>query len=1259
VSYGIGFPWPVASDGEGGSLELIHPSLDNDLGGSWRASGVPESQRVLPDRPLAFVRARSLYWHFRKGDSEPSEDPGAWQRTDFVEDETWSVGPTSIGYGGDDDLTGLSDMKGKYTSVYLRHAFWTTNLSAIPKLRLRVYTGDGCVVWLNGIEAARFHVAAGERSYSDVSGEEPRTPRWEEIDLSARAGELIQYGWNVMAVHALNAGLDDTDFSMDLELGVPAAQAAPTPGARNSVYAERAPPQIRQVNPTPAQPPSGKPVVVSAKVTDPDGVQSVRLYYQVVRAGEFIPAFLPLPHDLLLAAPETPLSPNPAFEAAENWVEMEMRDDGTGGDLLAGDSVYAATLPSFGNRTLVRYRIWASDAGTPAETVRVPYPDDPSLNFAFFVFDGVPAYRPDLATVHPEGLGHEYSTQAITSVPVYHVLVREGDFLEAHGYDPALQIPQWRAWPNDYHPAYDKYNWESALVYEGEVYDHVPFRLRQANARYLGSGKRSLRFRFNLGHPFQARDGRGQAYPFRWRMLNLGRMIDVMGNSNFGLVESMNRQLWELMDVPVPRTHYVHLRVADGPEESPAVPGGQYSGDFWGLYLAMEDYDAEFLDSRSMADGSLYKLQAYTYDGDELKRHQGKDSVQNDRDFQNVWRNVAPEREESWLRAHIDFDRWYRYCAVADAVRHVDFGTTPSMMKNQAWFFEPMQGNPLGRLWVLPWDSDVSWGPGWGEVGYDFPRYALFHTNNLGPFALRSEFRAVIRDFRDLVWREDVIGPMLDAFAASIREISMADRDRWRNAPYGGDSGSIEEKVLDMKKFAFSGWQGAMGLPVPEGGRAVYLDDLAAAEGESFMMPYTPAIRYVGDDFFPVDSLIFALSRFGDPQGGYTFGVAKWRVAEVTDPSAPAYQSGAPLCFEARSVWESEEQTQWRETFRVSGENLLPGHAYRVRAKVRDRNGYWSHWSDPVEFIVGKPLSPPDLGGSLRVSEIMYHALAGEVFDYIEIGNVGSEAIPLATVELQGEVQFVFRGAGKRTLAPGERVVLVSNRECFRQRYPNPSIQVLGEFSGSLSNKRGVLSLVDTCSGQSWRMAYEDNWYPETDGEGYSLVLEDPASSSSVASSKEGWRPSLWVYGTPGTAQEETDRDGDGLPDAWESMHGLDASVPVDIRVDLDGDGLSTWQEFQAGTDPNSAESTVRLEVALLGSRAELRCTTIASHPSQGYSGTRYYQVERAQGLGAIWEPITIPHVGTGSTIRLRYPVTETGMPVFYRMKIWLNSNPR
>ena len=47
-------------------------------------------------------------------------------------------------------------------------------------------------------------------------------------------------------------------------------------------------------------------------------------------------------------------------------------------------------------------------------------------------------------------------------------------------------------------------------------------------------------------------------------------------------------------------------------------------------------------------------------------------------------------------------------------LRHYDVQpNTAEHLKNRAYYFEPSAETPLGRLWVLPWDSDTSWGPNW------------------------------------------------------------------------------------------------------------------------------------------------------------------------------------------------------------------------------------------------------------------------------------------------------------------------------------------------------------------------------------------------------------------------------------------------------------------------------------------------------------------------------------------------------------------
>ena len=53
------------------------------------------------------------------------------------------------------------------------------------------------------------------------------------------------------------------------------------------------------------------------------------------------------------------------------------------------------------------------------------------------------------------------------------------------------------------------------------------------------------------------------------------------------------------------------------------------------------------------------------------------------------------------------------------------------------------------------------------------------------------------------------------------------------------------------------------------------------------------------------------------------------------------------------------------------------------------------------------------------------------------------------------------------------------------------------------------------------------------------------------------------------------DADGDGLPDAWESAHGLSSA---DALADSDGDGQRNLGEYRSGTNPTNVASLLKLE---------------------------------------------------------------------------------
>ena len=205
------------------------------------------------------------------------------------------------------------------------------------------------------------------------------------------------------------------------------ADPEPSAGLVNTVFSEVAPPSIRQVSHSPKQPAVGDSTVITAKVTDPDGVASVRLEVQAVAPGAYVPAFLAKTTRALLSNPTAPRAENPAYE--RDWDSQLMTDDGIGADEVAGDGVYSAILESRPNRTLVRYRITVEDTG--GETVRVPYADDERLNFAYFQYDGIPDYRTNVGT---------FSASEVQSVPVYHVLTTAANFNQAVGYNGSDQL---------------------------------------------------------------------------------------------------------------------------------------------------------------------------------------------------------------------------------------------------------------------------------------------------------------------------------------------------------------------------------------------------------------------------------------------------------------------------------------------------------------------------------------------------------------------------------------------------------------------------------------------------------------------------------------------------------------------------------------------------------------------------------------------------------------------------------------------------
>ncbi|MDB6155695.1 MAG: hypothetical protein JWL90_4148, partial [Chthoniobacteraceae bacterium] len=1213
LDYGITAPWPVAPNGDGPSLELINPDLDNDLGGHWRASTVTPAF-------ANYITGRSTGWHYRPGTSEASTPIGSWRDEAFIEDATWvttgtmpiglykknsnvsvaSITETGVTLGT--QLTGMATFNGSsfvpaYTTVFFRKTF--TAAATIPRaVLLRVMHNDAAIVWINGTEVGRFGFPPGvngDVAFNANNYYERGNDPWSEVVL-LNAGNVIHPGINTIAIQGFAklpvqradqdspADYNIFDFSIDAELRNP-PELLGTPGGPNSVLAANASPAIRDVNHSPAAPKSSQPITVTARISDEQGVGAVQLLYQTCAPGGFIPASLPLTNAQLLAAVPDLLPANPAFEAAANWTVVMMVDDGSVAGDVPGDGIFTGRIPAQPHRTLVRYRVMASDlAGT---SVRVPAVDDPRKNYACYVYNGVPDYVAN---------GQVYAAGTLNTLPVYQWITRASDFSSLLSYNGAEQLAN--SIDLNVLLARRFENFEGALVVGDQVVDHTHVRLRGGNSRYAGSGKRHFRFKFPKGDPLDARDEQGRAYPRPWEEMLFNKMFGNKGYYDWGLPYEAAGRVWRLLGIPIPESHWVHFRVVRNAAEAPDA----VNGDFWGLYQALELPEGKnFLKARNLPLGNFFKMSDWTQNSEMDERYQAKGAPDFGEDFDNIRYNVHQKATDTFIKTYVNMPLWYRYNAVQEAIRHYDIFTEPTgrhRVKNLLWYFEPKANTGgLGYLWFMPYDWDASFGPNFNN-GWDLVHNALYDHNDFADSptwvgskltprtTMAIEHRNAIRELRDLIWYRETgtnRGPfddILDDAAATLAPFWPVDRARWPITGAVADhSGGMPFKVQDMKNFAFTGWTDTTGSGDPAigaGGRAAYLDAISD-NLDAGQLPVKPSITYTGAAGFPSDGIKLQSSLFSDPQGVPSFGAMQWRVGEVTDPNAPAFDPTALRIYEVTSVWESGELSAFNASITVPGNVLRAGHAYRARVRHRDTTGRWSHWSAPLVFTAGISDYTQVLHDNLVVSEVMYHPLAPAPneaalgytendFEYIELRNVSTTlTLDLGNVRLTKGADFNFAGSSITNLAPGAVVLIVKNSAAFAFRYgAGKPVAGAWDSANNLSNGGEEIKVSYGAGTAIQDFVYDDEapWPTVADTGGYSLVLVNPESRPDPALAKS-WRASYVPGGTPGADDRTTFA-------SWRAAHS-----------GTDFDGIEDLLEYALGGNPALSDRAILPQAAI------------------------------------------------------------------------------
>ena len=1072
VSYALGFPWPTVGDSPGNSIELIHPALDNDLGGSWRASGgssgggTVTNQLLVPDHSA---------WRYFKGTMNPSSPTTAWREPGF-NDAGWSSGGTPIGYGENFIVTPLPDMNGGYTSFFLRRSFTVNNPSDFNRLILEAQYDDGFKAWINGVRVidGNANLAAGEVPFNGTAGSAIENLNFVTFTLA----NVLVPGLNTIAIQAHNSSLSgssDCFFDMRLtgQTGISAGPNPPTPGRTNSVFGPNSPPQVRQVEHIPAQPTAGQTVRITAKVTDPDGVTNVMLHYQIVDPGSYI--------EITDAA------------YTNNWVNQPMT--------LLGQDIYQAVLPISlqVHRRLVRYRITAVDS--TGRSVRVPYPDDPQPNFAYFVYNGVPEWHGSLQAGGP---ATTFGTTIMRRLPTYHLVSKRTSVETA-------------TWFERY--GGDLYKWKGTLVYDGKVYDHISYRARGGVWRYA-MVKNMWKFDFNRGHDFEPKDDYGRPFEVPWTKLNLGANIqqaDFEHRGEQGMFESVGFKLFNLAGVESPNSAFVQLRIIDEAAES--FPNNQYEGDFWGVYLAIEQEDGRFLEQHGLPDGNLYKMEGGTGELNNL----GPAGPADKSDL-NYLLGAYNNASDAWWRTNIDLAKYYSYQAIVQAIHHYDI----CYDKNFFYYRNPETG-----LWAVhSWDLDLTWANNMYDAGCGgVDRFKQRLLNNTRP-VFEMEWRNRIREVRDLLFNTDQAFRLIDEYAWQLRgptnvpTILDADRYMWDYNPkmINGTYSSTLSKAGQGRYYTFPLENAS--LPASVRGtfnatiqlmknyviaRSAFVDAIAADS----TIPTTPTVISTSPSNFPLNRLTFRAANYS---GVNPFAAMKWRIAEITPTNFPVSALLEPAKYEITPAWESEEIAPFNSDIAIPSSAVKAGDTYRARVRFKDATGRWSRWSPPFEFLCGPPDTSTALLAYLRISELMFNAPMSSDFDFVELHNTSSQ-IPL---ELNGAkftqgIDYTFGAVA--ILPPNGYLVLAKTPDvaAFRAHYGlSPSVPVVGGFSGNFSDNGEQVTLRTSAGGTDIvSFEYRDSrgWPLAADGSGHSMVPLDAGASLTYSGN---WRSSTYIKGSPG-----------------------------------------------------------------------------------------------------------------------------------------------
>ncbi len=774
-----------------------------------------------------------------------------------------------------------------------------------------------------------------------------------------------------------------------------------------------------------------------------------------------------------------------------NEVTVTMFDDGTHGDGAAADGLFGATIPAnlSTNGEMIRYYVAATDV--TANPSRWPLFTNP--------------------TNTEEYLGTVVDPTNVTSkLPIFHLfapptILQPGPTTSQIGAD-------------------SESGGRVAIFYDGEFYDNVYMELRGNTS--AGLNKKAHRIEFNRGHEFRHAGPGGRTRKSAF----LGEHLDP----------AYLRQhlcFWFLDQIGVKAPYDYPVRL-------------QLNGQFYQLAFHNDVIGQEQMERLGYDPaGALYKaVGTFTPDffstGVFQKLEPDNDASRTD--YLQL-ANGINETAALATRRNTVFD----LLDVPQVINHLT-GARWCSENDDVWANMSMYRDTFGDgLWRnIPFDMNASWGQLYGGSN---PLEATVDTSKSHPFYGGSstavgnwnrlyDVIVAVPETRQMLLRRQrsVMDQMIQAPGTAVDALVLENYIK-----YMTNLISVEAN-LDRAKWGFSPWAGGKTFEAGVGdlfnqfiaprrahwyathsitntARAIGINSASNA-GIPLDQPPNIYLAVVGVEFNPVggnqnqeyicvsNPAPFAVDISGwNLDGGVNFTFAP---GTVMPSNSVAYVSPHTPSFRARATGPR------------GGQGLFVLGPYQGQLSARGETILVKNTLGQTLTTYAYAAAPGPAQQFLRITEIMFHPaplagnpLAPDEFEYVELRNISTNVtISLLGVRLTNGVDFNFTGSAITNLAPGARALVVKNSAAFTARY-GAGRPVAGQFTGQLENDGERLQLLAADNEEILDFSYDDDWYPITDGLGFSLVIVDEAAQPDAWDSKSQWRASGALSGSPGLVE--------------------------------------------------------------------------------------------------------------------------------------------